>query len=352
MTNIGELSSPERKKWPEPPKNAWYAVGWSKGLTSEKILRVMVFSKSYAVFRNNEGQVHALRDQCPHRLVPLSSGTCMGGRIKCPYHGWEFSEKGDLVKIPSFLPHQSLPKVSVKCFEVKEQDGIIWLNPSGESQSLAQLPSMVNSTLGAKGIELTVDLEGELLFAVENFLDATHTHFVHGNLIRGDQSRALATVKVTRDGLEVFADYGKQEVTRGVITRLLALGNKEVSSVGRLIYPSVARLEYVTNRHWSMCISAAFTPTSENKIKIHVLVTYKPQFPRWIASLMILPVFKLATRQDKWIIQLQAMGASEDSKSSLVSTSHDLMFPHIIDLWRSRLEKSQVKTSEELQMQL
>lgn len=352
MTNIGEASSPERKKWPEPPKDAWYALGWSKDLTSGKILRAMVFSKSYAIFRNSEGQVHALRDQCPHRLVPLSAGTCIGGRIKCPYHGWEFSEKGELVKIPSFLPHQSLPKISVKCFEVKEQDGIIWLNPSGD-QSVTKLPNMINRALGAKGIELTVDLEGELLFAVENFLDATHTHFVHGKLIRGDQSRALATVKVIREGNEVIADYGKQEVTRGVITGLLALGNKEVSSIGRFIYPSVARLEYITNRYWSMGISAAFTPTSEKKVKVHVLVNYKPQVPRWIASLLILPVFKIATRQDKWIVQLQAMGASEDFKSSLVSTSHDLMFPHIIDLWRrSTPGKSEVKISEKLQMQL
>ena len=43
------------------------------------------------VFMRDKGVVHALRDRCPHRGVPLSLGTRQfPGTISCPYHGWTY----------------------------------------------------------------------------------------------------------------------------------------------------------------------------------------------------------------------------------------------------------------------
>ena len=353
MTISEEPISPERKRWPEPPKDGWYAVGWGNELPPGKILSVKVFSISYALFRNSEGQVRALLDQCPHRLAPLSSGTCRGGKIQCPYHGWEFSEHGELIDIPSFLPGQKLPIAHVTSYEVKEEFGVIWLSLNKEDQPSNSLPGFVNKSHGGRGIQLTVDLEGELLFAIENFLDATHTHFVHNKLIRSDQQRTPTHVEISRLGNEVVAEYGEQKVSKGMITKFLAMGNESVSSSGRFIYPSIARLEYVTNRNWSMSIAAAFTPTTAGRIRVYVLVSYRPNVPLWLSRLIILPFFKLATKQDKWIVKLQAVGASGYLKGSLVSTSHDVMFPHIVAIWRRKAaDAAEVKISSRIEMNL
>ncbi|MDP3821754.1 MAG: nitrite reductase small subunit NirD [Burkholderiales bacterium] len=41
-----------------------------------------------AVFRNDQDQVFALLDRCPHRGGPLSQGIVFGTSVACPLHNW------------------------------------------------------------------------------------------------------------------------------------------------------------------------------------------------------------------------------------------------------------------------
>lgn len=41
-----------------------------------------------AVFRNNQGEVFALLDRCPHKGGPLSQGIVFGSSVACPLHNW------------------------------------------------------------------------------------------------------------------------------------------------------------------------------------------------------------------------------------------------------------------------
>lgn len=41
-----------------------------------------------AVFRNNQDEVFALDDRCPHRGGPLAQGIVSGCRVICPLHDW------------------------------------------------------------------------------------------------------------------------------------------------------------------------------------------------------------------------------------------------------------------------
>lgn len=40
-----------------------------------------------AIFRNNEDEVFALEDRCPHKGGPLSQGIVFGRKVTCPLHG-------------------------------------------------------------------------------------------------------------------------------------------------------------------------------------------------------------------------------------------------------------------------
>jgi len=44
-----------------------------------------------ALFRSAEGDVFALRDQCPHKKGPLSQGIVHGRSVTCPLHNWVIS---------------------------------------------------------------------------------------------------------------------------------------------------------------------------------------------------------------------------------------------------------------------
>jgi nitrite reductase (NADH) small subunit len=41
-----------------------------------------------AVFRNDEDEVFALNDKCPHKGGPLSQGIVFDRKVTCPLHGW------------------------------------------------------------------------------------------------------------------------------------------------------------------------------------------------------------------------------------------------------------------------
>ncbi|MGP1684960.1 MAG: Rieske 2Fe-2S domain-containing protein, partial [Giesbergeria sp.] len=41
-----------------------------------------------AVFRNDQNEVFALLDRCPHKGGPLSQGIVFGTSVACPLHNW------------------------------------------------------------------------------------------------------------------------------------------------------------------------------------------------------------------------------------------------------------------------
>ena len=53
-----------------------------------------------AVFRNDQDQVFALLDRCPHKGGPLSQGIVFGTSVACPLHNWTISLADGTAKAP------------------------------------------------------------------------------------------------------------------------------------------------------------------------------------------------------------------------------------------------------------
>jgi nitrite reductase (NADH) small subunit len=53
-----------------------------------------------AVFRNDQDQVFALLDRCPHKGGPLSQGIVFGTSVACPLHNWTISLEDGCAKAP------------------------------------------------------------------------------------------------------------------------------------------------------------------------------------------------------------------------------------------------------------
>lgn len=41
-----------------------------------------------ALFKTSDGQIFALKNQCPHKHGPLSEGIVHGHAVTCPLHNW------------------------------------------------------------------------------------------------------------------------------------------------------------------------------------------------------------------------------------------------------------------------
>ena len=80
-----------------------------------------------AVFRNDQDQVFALLDRCPHKGGPLSQGIVFGTSVACPLHNWTIGLDDGCAKVPD--------QGCTQRFAVKVDAGMVHLN----TQELASL---------------------------------------------------------------------------------------------------------------------------------------------------------------------------------------------------------------------
>ena len=165
-------------------KNFWYfALHGSDlkrgGLTSRKIL-----GENIVFGRDNTGGVFALRDNCPHRGVPLSEGTFDGERITCCYHGWQFDCSGVCQKIPALPePLAQSNKIRAVQYRCEEVNGTIWVYiPESINQPVAAVPPppdlMVSKEHRFSHVERSV-LQVNIDHATIGLIDPAHVNFVH-----------------------------------------------------------------------------------------------------------------------------------------------------------------------------
>lgn len=130
-------------------KNFWYACEFSAAVTDQP-KQVRMLNQRFVLYRNSQGQVVALKDQCPHRGAALSLGWVKDDCIHCPYHGWKFQEDGRCIAIPSNGPEVPVPKkAQVETYPVQEKHGYIWLFygdlPESERHPLPTFPDYLST---------------------------------------------------------------------------------------------------------------------------------------------------------------------------------------------------------------
>ena len=108
-----------------------------------------------AVFRNDQDQVFALLDRCPHKGGPLSQGIVFGESVACPLHNWTIDLNGGCVKAPD---EGCTPK-----FAVKIEDGAVHLD-ANELATLAL--DLKRPTAGPKSSFLHLPVEASLKFSL------------------------------------------------------------------------------------------------------------------------------------------------------------------------------------------
>ena len=73
-----------------------------------------------AVFRNDQDQVFALLDRCPHKGGPLSQGIVFGTSVACPLHNWTIGLATGCAKEPD--------EGCTQAFQVQVLEGVVHLN--------------------------------------------------------------------------------------------------------------------------------------------------------------------------------------------------------------------------------
>ncbi len=133
--------------------DCWYVGCPSSELRPGRQVRRLVLGEPVLFGRTQDRQPFALRDVCPHRLVPLSAGRQVdtGGAptVECPYHGWRFGTDGVCRTIPSLTDADGVDpaRIRVRRYPVTERHGLVFVHVA-DSEGGGADPAIAPPELG------------------------------------------------------------------------------------------------------------------------------------------------------------------------------------------------------------
>ncbi|KMY53362.1 (2Fe-2S)-binding protein [Bacillus sp. FJAT-27231] len=171
----------------------------------EKPVQVILMGERLAIFRNSEG-VHAFKDLCIHRGAALSLGEVKNDCLVCPYHAWEYNDKGDCVKIPQLPEGRAIPKkakaVSYGCVE---KYGFIWVNLANNQPEFFRYEEMEDTEFHSV-IWGPQEVQAKPPRIVENFLDVGHLAVVHQGYLGSEEHREIGDYAVHWEDNRIYSD--------------------------------------------------------------------------------------------------------------------------------------------------
>lgn len=189
-------------------ESCWQVVCRSNDLTSQPTAYALL-GRHWVLWRTPSGTVAAFLDQCPHRLAPLSRGTCdHAGIIQCGYHGWRFDITGICVEIPALGPDAHLPGRAqlTAPHGVAESHGLVFLAIRPPSTPLPTVAVASDPTFQRGDLPVVTTSGAAGLFA-DNFLDVAHFPFVHAATFGAGEERTVPSYTLERDGYCFTASY-------------------------------------------------------------------------------------------------------------------------------------------------
>ena len=116
----------------------WYVICRKEEIEENKILLKYVFDQEIIIWKKKE-RIMVWENLCIHRGSRLSLGSIKKGILKCAYHGWEYNQDAQCVKIPS-QPEIKIPKKAcVKSYQVIEKMNMVWINLSKDTNDFVNI---------------------------------------------------------------------------------------------------------------------------------------------------------------------------------------------------------------------
>jgi choline monooxygenase len=167
----------------------WQLLGPVARLTERRAyVAVEIAGMKVFAVRSNDGVLRAFRNVCRHRgarLLPEGEGTC--GPIRCPYHQWQFSDAGELLKAPWYgeEPGFDMADWPLEPISVAEWRGLVFVAVRPSVALITQLGDTV-AELAGEPIESFAPVRTERMvfqanwkIYTDNFVEGLHIPGIH-----------------------------------------------------------------------------------------------------------------------------------------------------------------------------
>jgi phthalate 4,5-dioxygenase len=160
---------------------------WTPALLSSELpgpdcdpVRVRLLGENLVAFRDTNGRVGLIQENCPHRGASLYFGRNEECGLRCPYHGWKFDVDGACVDMPSEPPSSSFKdRVRARAYPVHESGGIAWTY-MGPAETITPFRDFGTESLPEKN-HLATKLQSycNWIQTMEGNVDTAHISWLH-----------------------------------------------------------------------------------------------------------------------------------------------------------------------------
>ncbi|MGZ0178386.1 MAG: aromatic ring-hydroxylating oxygenase subunit alpha [Acidimicrobiales bacterium] len=177
----------------------WVYVGHESEVPEpDDFVRKHIGPQDVIMTRGGDGQVRLLLNRCSHRgnkVCTAASGNA--GSFRCPYHGWNFRNTGDLIGYPhpqGYGGRGQLDLGLASVARVDSHEGFVFGSLAAEGPDLAEhLGDAATELSRLTGLSPTGELDlstgwlrhstrANWKFIHENETDGYHPQFVHGSI--------------------------------------------------------------------------------------------------------------------------------------------------------------------------
>jgi phenylpropionate dioxygenase-like ring-hydroxylating dioxygenase large terminal subunit len=272
------------------------------------------------IARTVKGEAFALRDICPHRLVPLSAGrqveTDGAPTIECPYHGWRFGTDGGCRLMPSLTDPGAYPvdRVRVRKYPLHEVNGMIFIYVAHSPRSLeppALPPPSFDLEEASPRFIVTDIFSAHMDDAAVGLMDPAHVPFVHNQWWWRPPSTGLRLKEKPFEPIDRGWRIARHAPSGNSLAYRALLGPDVTTEIAFQI-PGF-RWEAIETKKSRIFTLTCLTPEEPKRTRI-TQITYWSGAPLLNLLLPILvPAARKFLGQDRHMVDLQNMGLSHQT---------------------------------------
>ena len=316
----------------------WQPIAALAELDENPVKPVRLLGESLILYRDRKGTLGLIGDTCPHRRISLEYGIPEDGGLRCPYHGWVFSETGQCVEMPAESPESTFPsRVKITGYLVQDIAGLIFAYLGPDPAPLLPRWDMFVWDNVLRDIGSTI-IPCNWLQIMENSLDPTHVEWLHGRFSdyvlerigRTDLKREF--FRVGEDGRapegQITGNFdhekiGFDEFQHGIIKRRVLAGQTEDHPNWRIghpiLFPNVLRVgsnfQYrvpVDDTHTLHLAYSAKVPEHGTTVPVQETIPHQV-LPLYQEDGRIVDTYVIAQDQLAWVIQGPLMDRSTEA---------------------------------------
>ena len=182
MTTVSTQAPDTKTKCLLPIPRVGISSRVRKEIEKARLLQKTWMGEEIVAWCDDKGRICVAEAYCPHLGSYLGSdaGGCVrGGRLVCPFHGFEFDAAGQCVATPFAEP----PKTAkLRVFETREIAGLIlaWWGIGGRGPQWSLPDEEPDQTGWTRTRIQTIRFPGHPQDTTENSVDLAHLRYVHG----------------------------------------------------------------------------------------------------------------------------------------------------------------------------